>query len=155
MNRQSIQELMTSHPQVCTPEDSVLEVARRMRDANVGSLPVVESRESGRLVGMITDRDIVCRVVAEGKACGEARVERAMSTDISALTCEDTVDQAVRLMSERQVRRLPVVDTQGRVVGIVAQADLAEAAREQGDLEDELAEVVEEISEPSSRPRAE
>jgi CBS-domain-containing membrane protein len=78
-----------------------------------------------------------------------------MSTDISSLTCEDTVDEAVRLMGERQVRRLPVVDSQGRVVGIVAQADLAEAARQQGDLEDELAEVVEEISEPSSRSRAE
>lgn len=154
MSRQSIQDLMTSHPVVCTPEDPILEVARRLRDANVGSLPVVDHCDSLKLVGIITDRDIVCRVVAAGQNCGEARVRDAMSTEVSSLTCEDTVNKAVLLMSERQVRRLPVVDAEGRVIGIVAQADLAEAARQQGDLEDELAEVVEEISEPSTRPRA-
>lgn len=154
MASQSIQDLMTSYPQVCTPDDIILDVARRMRDANIGSLPVVESREHLRLLGMITDRDIVCRVVAAGAGCGEARVREAMSTDISSVSCGDTVDRAVLLMSERQVRRLPVLDRDGRVVGIIAQADLAQAAREQGDLEDELAEVVEEVSEPSTTARA-
>src|SRR5688500_8390070 len=112
MNCQSIQELMTSQPQVCTPEDTILDVARRLRDANVGSLPVVESRESMTLTGMITDRDIVCRVVASGRGCGEVKVSEEMSTAVTPLQRGDTVDNAVLAMSERQVRRLPVVDDQ-------------------------------------------
>ena len=154
MNSQSVQELMTSRPQVCTPQDAITDVARRMRDANIGSLPVVRDRGGMQLIGMVTDRDIVCRVVAAGRACGEATVAEAMSEGITAISGETTIDEAVRSMGDRQVRRLPVVDAQGRVVGILAQADLALAARDQGDLEDELAEVVVEVSEPSTASRA-
>lgn len=152
MTSQSIQDLMTSHPRVCTPADVVVDVARVMRDADVGSLPVVDGPESLKLIGMVTDRDIVCRVVAEGLA--NAPVAQAMSQGVVALTCSDTVDQAVHLMGAHQVRRLPVVDGDGCVVGIVAQADLALANQQQGDLEDELAEVIEEVSEPSTEARA-
>jgi CBS domain-containing protein len=149
-----VRDLMTTQPLVCTPEDTVVEAARLMRDANVGALPVVQDREDQRVIGIVSDRDIVCRIVAPGGDPWLATVAEALSDDVTVLRETASMDDAVRRMSERQVRRLPVVDASGRLVGILAQADLARASADQGDLDDELAEVLEEISEPATNSRA-
>lgn len=149
-----VRDLMTSQPLVCTPEDTVVEAARLMRDANVGALPVVQTREELKVVGIVSDRDIVCRIVATGGDPWLAPVAEALSDDVTVLRETASIDDAVRLMSERQVRRLPVVDASGRLVGILAQADLARASADQGDLDEELAEVLEEVSEPATAARA-
>jgi CBS domain-containing protein len=149
-----VRDLMTTQPLVCTPEDTVVEAARLMRDANIGALPVVQSRQDPKLVGIVSDRDIVCRIVAPGGDPWLAPVAEALSDDVTVLRENASMDDAVRLMSERQVRRLPVVDASGRLVGILAQADLARASADQGDLDEELADALEGISELATAARA-
>ncbi len=117
-------ELMTENPEVVTPDATLADVARRMRDMDVGIIPVVDSEENRRLRGVITDRDIAIRAIAEGKD-GKAKVSECMSSDVESVNKNDPVDQVIRLMKREQVRRVPVTDREGRLVGIIAQADLA------------------------------
>src|SRR4051794_35928653 len=105
-----IRDLMTTRPQVCTPGDPLVEVARLMRDDNIGALPVVNSHEELRVLGIVTDRDIVCRVVAIGADPAETAVAAVMSVDVTVAADTGSVEEAMRLMGDRQVRRLPVVD---------------------------------------------
>jgi CBS domain-containing protein len=100
-------------------------VARLMKQHDVGAIPVVDSRASNALAGIVTDRDIVVKVVAEGRQVDEATVSEAMTSNPAACRAEDDVDKALALMAERQVRRMPVVDESGRLVGIISQADVA------------------------------
>ncbi|HUO86057.1 MAG TPA: CBS domain-containing protein [Thermoanaerobaculia bacterium] len=117
-------EIMTENPEVVLASDSLEEAARRMRDLDVGVMPVVEDRDGRRLEGVITDRDIVVRHVAEGHGAG-CKVEEAMSRDgMVTVGPEDDVELVASRMSQSQVRRVPVVES-GRLVGIIAQADLA------------------------------
>jgi CBS domain-containing protein len=136
----SIKEVMTSGPATVDPGANVLDAARIMRDEDTGIVPVVEN---GRLTGTITDRDIVVRVIAEGREPQSAQVSEIASTDLVTIDPQQDLDEALRLMAQHQVRRLPVVEEDGRLVGIVAQADVARQSddRRTGDL-------VEEISEP-------
>jgi CBS domain-containing protein len=143
---QSVRDLMTPNPQCCTPQDSIPEVARMMVECDCGIIPVVENRQNGRLVGVVTDRDIVCRVIARDLDPSGATVNQAMTEDVQSLGTDASLDDCVRLMSEFQVRRIPIVEND-RIVGMVAQADLARASASEQDMEDELAEVVEEVSE--------
>ena len=141
-------EVMTAKPVCCEPGDSVSHAADMMRLHDVGSLPVVDSRDSGRLVGIVTDRDLVTKVVARNRPVEGATVRDAMT--VSPATCreDDDVERAVSLMAERQVRRMPVVDADGRLTGIIAQADVATRVHR----ERTTGELVEAISEsPASR----
>jgi CBS domain-containing protein len=140
----SVRDTMTAEPRSVDSSQSIVEAARLMRDDDVGSLPVVEA---GRLVGMITDRDIAIRVVAEGKEPNAATVAEASSGDPVTVEPDHDLDEALQLMARHQVRRLPVVEGE-RLVGILAQADVALAEKEK-----KTGEVVEAISEPSETVR--
>ena len=118
-------EVMTREPVCCEPADPVTRAAEMMRQHDVGSLPVVDSRESRRLVGIVTDRDLVTKVVAGNRNVASATVRDAMTTEPASCRETDEVDRAVSLMADRQVRRMPVVDESGRLSGIIAQADVA------------------------------
>ncbi|MDF1502592.1 CBS domain-containing protein [Roseisolibacter sp. H3M3-2] len=135
-------EIMTKNPRVVTPDTTAQEAARLMKSEDVGVLPVVESTGSRKLVGVVTDRDLAIRVVAEGKA--SASVRDAMSSGVKTCGPDDDVKDVMAAMAKEQVRRIPIVDDQGAVVGIVAQADVVLQA------DDKRAEkTVEAISKPS------
>ena len=135
---QSIRELMTQNPRTIEPTQPVQEAARIMRDEDAGVVPIVEGE---RLVGVITDRDIAIRVVAEGKDATQTAVRDAASTNLVTIDPQQDLDEALRLMAKHQVRRLPVVEEDGRLVGVVAQADVARHTDDQ-----RTGELVEEIS---------
>lgn len=141
-----IQETMTSEPTCCTREMSLQEVAQLMRDCDCGMLPVVESEQSKRPIGAITDRDIVCRILAEGKNPLECRAEDAMTRDCITLSEESSFEEALEVMEEHQIRRLIIVDEDQVITGVLSQADIARFNR------DMAAEVVEKVSQPSGRP---
>lgn len=139
-------ELMTKNPSCVTPQTTVQEAASLMEREDIGSLPVVETRESMRLVGIVTDRDLALRVLARGES-GSTPVSSAMSSgDLACVRPEDDLDKIERLMSEHQVRRIPVLDDNKRVVGMIAQADLAREQKAVG--RKDFGKVLEEISEP-------
>lgn len=117
-----IGEAMTPNPDTVEPSTTVAEAARKLRDGDVGSIPIVED---GTLQGILTDRDIAIRVVAQGKDPSTTTVGEIASRDLVTVDPDQTLAEAARLMAEHQVRRLPVVEEDGRLVGIVAQADLA------------------------------
>lgn len=139
-----VQDIMTSSPACCTAETSLREVAAMFVDHDCGAIPVVDGMETRRPIGIVTDRDIACRAVAKGLNALEMTAGDCMSSHPVTVTEDADLDDAMRLMEENRVRRLPVVDAQGRCVGIVAQADIALSAGK-GD----TAKVVREISEPS------
>jgi CBS domain-containing protein len=122
-----IRDLMTSNPRRLESGSNASEAARVMRDENVGLVPVVEGE---RLVGTVTDRDIALRVVAEGKA-ESTTVGEIASREIVTIDPQQDLDEALRLMAHHQVRRLPVVEEDGKLVGIVAQADIAQHASDE------------------------
>ena len=134
----SIRNAMTSNPCSIDAGKSVAYAAKMMRDEDVGIAPIVEG---DRLVGVLTDRDIAVRVVAEGKSPETTRVREVASTAPVTVDPEQDLDEALRLMATHQVRRLPVVEEDGRLVGVVAQADVATEADER-----RTGEVVEQIS---------
>ncbi len=136
---QSIREIMTSNPSTVDPNKTVVEAARIMKQEDAGVVPVTEN---GRLTGMVTDRDIAIRVVAEGKDPQSTTVREVASTDLVTIDPQQDLDEALRLMAKHQVRRLPVVEEDGRLVGVVAQADVAR----KGD-DTKTGQVVQEISE--------
>ena len=137
MHTHSIRDAMTSDPTTVDPGTTAQEAARLMQSKDVGSLPVVDG---GRLVGMITDRDLALRLVGAGKAL-ETPVGALASKDVVTIDPQQDVGEAARLMAEHQLRRLPVCEEDGRLVGILAQADVAQIGH------DELTgEVVQKIS---------
>jgi CBS domain-containing protein len=133
-----IREVMTSNPCTIDADKPVSYAAKMMRDEDVGLAPVVEG---DRLVGTLTDRDIAIRVVAESRDPESTKVKDVASTDVVTVDPEQDLDEALRLMAEHQVRRLPVVEEDGRVVGVVAQADIARQSDDR-----KTGEVVERIS---------
>jgi CBS domain-containing protein len=142
-------DLMTRDPASCLPSDSVVTAAMLMKTQNVGAVPVVADRGSLRLVGIITDRDLALRVVAEQRDYYNARVEDVMSRKPAVCRPRDDHDNVLDLMAKEQIRRVPVVDDEGRLVGIIAQADVARHTKSK-----EAGEVVEQISEAASRSTA-
>ena len=135
----SVRDTMTANPRAITPGDPIVEAARLMSDEDIGSLPVTEE---GRLVGMVTDRDIAVRVIAEGKSPESTTVGEVLSRDPVAAEPGQDLDEALRLMAQHQVRRLPVVE-EDRLVGILAQADVALEEKEK-----KTGGLVESISQP-------
>ena len=142
-----VQEVMTSNPTCVTPGATIREAAQLMRRENIGIVPVIEDTGNKRLVGVVTDRDIAIRVVAGGRD-PDTRVSEIMSTsDLATCTADDDVDEVMEAMAIEQVRRIPIVDERGSLVGIVAQADIVRKARDRGRVE----RTVQQISEPSGK----
>src|SRR5438552_16495894 len=135
---QHIREVMTSNPSTIEAGGFVVEAAKIMKQEDAGVVPVTEN---GRLIGMVTDRDIAIRVVAEGKDPQSTSIREVASTDLVTIDPQQDLDEALRLMAQHKVRRLPVVEEDGRLVGVVAQAD---GAREGDDTK--TGQVVQEIS---------
>src|ERR671917_737280 len=135
----SIKDAMTSNPCSIDADKSVSYAAKMMKDEDVGLAPIVEG---DKLVGTVTDRDIAIRVVAEGKDPESTTVREIASTQLVTIDPQQGLSEALRLMAQHQVRRLPVVEEDGRLVGIVAQADVAQHADPS-----ETGRMVEEISE--------
>ena len=122
----AIREVMTPDPTTVEPGTSAQEAARRMKSEDVGSLPIVDG---GRLVGMITDRDLALRLVAEGRSA-DTPVGEVGSRELVTIDPQQDLGEAARLMSEHQLRRLPVCEEDGKLVGILAQADVAQAGHD-------------------------
>jgi CBS domain-containing protein len=140
----TVSEIMTSDVQVVEPEDSLRRAASLMQECDVGALPVCAG---GRLLGMLTDRDITVRGVAEGLDPDEACVSDVMTEDLQYCTEDQDTEEVLQIMGDKQLRRLPVIDENKKLVGIVALADLA--LRHPGHID----EAVREISEPGSEIR--
>ena len=132
-----IKDVMTSNPTTCEPQASVVDAAKVMAQEDVGSIPMVEG---DRLAGVVTDRDIVLRVVAEGRNAQSTTVGDIASRDLVTVSPDDDLDRALELMAEKQVRRLPIVEGD-KLVGIVAQRDIALQGADR-----ETGQVVEQIS---------
>ena len=141
----NVSEVMTASVETCSPDDTLQAVAERMWKLDVGGIPVCEN---DRVIGMITDRDIVVRAVSRGEDVTACRVGDVMTPDIVYCSPDDSVTEAARLMAARQVRRLAVIDDQRRLCGIVALGDLALEVND-----DKLTgRVLEHISEPPANP---
>ncbi len=139
-SRLKCREIMTGNVLTTTGEMSLRDAAQMMKDGDIGVLPVVEQKTK-RLVGIVTDRDIVVRIVAAGKGA-DANVAEAMTTELFTAKPDDFAFEAIRTMGERQVRRIPIVDDAGVLQGIVSMADIALEMED----EREIAETLEEIS---------
>jgi len=137
----SVRDVMTPEVETATSSQLLREAARLMKDGDFGSIPVVDD---GRLVAVLTDRDIVIRAVAEGLDASTTQVGQVASSDPVTVSPDQSLDDAVELMTHHQVRRLPVV-AEGKLVGVLSQADIALEAKEKV-----TAEVVQEISQPSA-----
>lgn len=138
----AIGSLMTANPASCSPETPIRHVAQLMIDNDCGQIPVVDS--NGKPVGVVTDRDIAVRLVATGKA--DATASDAMSAPCQFVAADSSVQDAVKLMEQGKIRRVPVVDAAGRLAGIVSIADLALAGKQEA-----TAQVVKQVSEPGAK----
>lgn len=132
-----VKDVMSSNPTTCEPQASVVDAAKVMAKEDVGAIPIVEG---DRLVGLVTDRDLVMRVLAEGRDPGSTMVGEIASRDLVTVSPDDDLDRALQLMAENQVRRLPVVESDS-LVGIIAQRDIALEGQDR-----ETGQVVEQIS---------
>lgn len=141
----SCNDVMTKEPTCCTADDSVTRAAEIMRDEDVGAVPVVEEATSRKLIGIVTDRDLVLGVLAAGKEAKGVKVEDVMSRNPVTCRPDDNLQNALDRMSQHQVRRIPVVDGKGALVGIISQADIATRT----DLPEKTADVLEDISQPA------
>jgi CBS domain-containing protein len=141
---QSVRDVMTPGVRSVSPSQSLAEAAEVMKSEDVGSVPVVEE---GRLAGIVTDRDIVIRAVADRRDPQTVEVDEVASRDLVTVEPEQDLDEALALMARHQVRRLPVVE-RGQLVGMLAQADVALEAKEK-----KVGETVEQISQPTSTAR--
>ena len=136
--RRRCREIMTSNVQTAARHATLQQIAALMRDGDIGVMPIVENE---KLVGIVTDRDIVVRAIAEGKESATP-IGDVMTTEIFSVRADDYVFEAIRLMGDRQVRRIPVINENGELAGIIAMADIALEMED----EREIAETLEEIS---------
>ena len=139
-------EVMTREPACCEPGDTIVRASQVMKSEDVGAVPVVDSPAGRRLVGIITDRDIVVKVIAAGRALDGASVRDAMTENPVTVREDEDVNQALSAMAARKVRRSPVVDENGNLRGIIAQADIATRLHRDKTTGD----LVEAISEPQT-----
>lgn len=138
-----IQDIMSTDPSTVTPDTPITEAARLMKDHNIGMLPVVETEGSRKLIGVVTDRDITIRHVAQGHTT-DCPVREAMTDNVSTCKAGENVETVMNLMAEEQVRRIPIVDERGDLVGVVSQADIVLEAGDGSKAE----KTVEKISRP-------
>jgi CBS domain-containing protein len=145
-NAMNVSEIMTRSPACCTAETSLRDVAAMMVEHDCGCIPVVE--EAGKPIGTITDRDIVCRAIAEGRNPLDLCARDCMTEGAVTIAEDASIQECVDLLEEHRIRRAVVVDPQGRVCGIVAQADIARHGRDLG------GEVVQGVSKEGGQPSA-
>jgi len=139
-------EVMTQNLVCCLPTDTVSKAAQLMKTEDVGSIPVVEDVQTMKLIGIVTDRDLALQVVAPQRDPGSTQVEDVMTYEVITCRATDDVQKAVDAMAQHQLRRMPVIDGDHRIVGIISQADVATRV----DRSEEIAEMVKEISQPTA-----
>ena len=137
-------DIMTKNPLTCIATDTADTAARLMRDNDIGPVPVVESTDKKKLIGIVTDRDLVIRVLAADRDAGSTPIQEVMTKSPAVCSPDDDIAACLDAMERRQVRRMPVVDNRGQLVGIIAQADIALRIAQPR----QTAEVVQEISKP-------
>lgn len=142
------QEIMTSNPTCCLPSDKVYTVAQQMQSEDIGALPVVENYYKKQIIGMITDRDLALRVVGASQDATSTTVEAVMSAKPVVCHPMDNVESVLKMMARHQIRRVPVVDEEGLVVGIISQADIVIQLNDSA----KVAHMVEQISQPDLVP---
>jgi CBS domain-containing protein len=135
-------EVMTNNPVSCLPDDSVAKVAQLMRRDNIGSVLVIENEQTQMLVGIVTDRDLALKVLSEGREVKSTKVEAVMTRNVVTCHPEDDLQKALDAMSKHQLRRMPVVDDDNKILGIIAQADIATRLNQP----EKTAEMVKDIS---------
>jgi CBS domain-containing protein len=140
------EDVMTRNPECCVAEDNVIVAVDIMRDINCGSVPVVESHETNKLVGIITDRDICLYVVGNELIPSDVKVGDCMTADPVSCKPEDSLETIINLMEENQIRRIVVTDDDNRVIGMISQGDIAVRSKEDPY---KIYELLEEISEPA------
>ncbi len=136
-------DIMTQNPKCCNPDTNLQVVAQMMADCNCGEIPVVDSQQTMKPIGVVTDRDITCRTVAQGKNPLQMTARDCMSKPAITVKSDASVEECCQIMEKQQIRRIPVVDQSGRCCGIVAQADLAKNCAEH-----QTALFLKEVSEP-------
>lgn len=136
------EDVMTPKPVCCLPTDNLMMVAQLLKSENIGSLPVIENNETQKLIGIITDRDLALRIIGEGRDAKSTRVEAVMTRKVVTCRADDDVQRALDAMSDHQLRRIIVVDSVNKVLGIISQADVATRV----DQSEKTAEMVKEIS---------
>lgn len=139
-------DIMCQSPQCCSPDNTIQEAAKMMNRCDCGAIPVIEEGEKRKAVGVITDRDIAVRAVAEGKG-PETKVRECMSSPLAIVGFDSSVQECCDIMERSKIRRLMVVDSDGELCGVISQADIALQLSKT-----KTAEVVKEISEPSEEP---
>jgi CBS domain-containing protein len=140
-------EVMTKTPVCCLPNDTVAKAAELMKSENVGSIPVIDNVRAQKLVGIVTDRDLALMIVAEGRDAKSTKVEAVMTRNVVACHADDVLQKALDAMSEHQLRRIPVVDNDNKILGIIAQADVATRI----DQPEKTAAMVKEISQSTGK----
>ena len=145
----NVKDMMTTDPACCTPDTSLPEVARMMVDNDCGEIPIVDNKSTKLPVGVVTDRDIVCRTVANNLNPLDLTAADCMSTPIVTVTPEMSLEECCKIMEDTLIRRVPVVDDSGACVGIVA---LADVARHTG--KNVAGHIVREVSEPTAAASA-
>ena len=140
-------EVMTKNPVCCLPDDMVAKVAQLMQSENIGSIPVIENEQTERLVGIVTDRDLALKIVAKGLDANSTKVEAVMSPKVVTCRAGDDLQVALDAMAEHQLRRIPIVDNDNKIVGIIAQADVATRLNQPK----KTAEMVKEISQSNAK----
>lgn len=138
-------DVMTKNPVACLPDDTASKAAQLMRNVDVGSIPVIENEQTRKLIGIVTDRDLALHVVADDLKASSVKVNDVMTREVVTCRTDDNIQMAVEAMAQNQLRRMPVVDRDQRLVGIIAQADVATRVNQS----DETAEMVREISQPT------
>jgi CBS domain-containing protein len=133
---------MTKDPVCCLPNDLVVDVAELMKSGNIGSIPVIENEQTKKIIGIVTDRDLTLKIVADGLDAKSTKVETVMTRKVVTCLAGDDLQKALDAMAEHQLRRIPVVDADNKIVGIIAQADVATRV----DQPEKTAEMVKEIS---------
>jgi len=136
------ENVMTKNPTCCQPSDSVMKVAQWMKRENIGSIPVIENNETRKLVGIVTDRDLALKVIGLGSDPKTVQVDSVMTHKLVTCRPEDDIQVALDRMSEHQLRRIPIVDDEHKILGIISQADVATRVNQP----EKTAEVVKDIS---------
>ena len=140
-------EVMTKNPVCCLPNDNLVKVAQLMKNSDIGAIPIIENEETKMLVGILSDRDLVLKIVAEERDPQSTKVEDVMTRKVVTCQTDDDLEKALDLMTEHQLRRIPIIDSENRIIGIIAQADVATRLNQP----EKTGEIVKEISQSKSK----